>query len=170
MEDPHKTMNVNNRLTPIYTFPLILIQNSGGRNFQTQERKKIDTTEFPDGVGAYVIRYLNYPIPRFIKTSPILKIGCTKDSFKGRFKNYNNQSDMTLPGVNLYEQLKVRSQKTNVRIMHFLAHNKHQDEIVIDFYLSTSDNEKSPEALEHELIRNYLEVHGELPPLNFGMK
>ncbi|MBA0166811.1 MULTISPECIES: hypothetical protein [Pectobacterium] len=163
-------MNINNSLTPIHTLPLILIQNSGGRSSQTQERKKIDISEFPDGVGAYVIRYLDYSIPRFIKASPILKIGCTTDSFKGRFKNYNHQSDMTLPDVNLYEQLKIRSQKTNVRIMHFLAHNKHQDEIVIDFYLSTPDNEKSPKTLEHELIRNYLEIHGELPPLNFGMK
>lgn len=74
---------------------------------------------------------------------------------------------MTTPDVDLYEKLSLRTQKTNIRIMYFLSHHKHQDEIVIDFYFSTLDE---PKSLEYKLIKNYMESHGELPPLNFGMK
>ncbi|RRO02584.1 hypothetical protein [Pectobacterium aquaticum] len=160
-------MNKNIDHVPTLTLPLILIENSNGYSSQTRERKKIDISGFPEEIGAYVIRYQQHPIPRLIGTSPILKIGCTTDSFRKRFNNYNHQSDMTIPDVDLYEKLKLRTQKTNIRIMYFLSHHKHQDEIVIDFYFSTLDE---PKSLEYKLIKNYMESHGELPPLNFGMK
>ncbi|AYO19654.1 hypothetical protein D0856_05710 [Vibrio owensii] len=75
---------------------------------------------------------------------------------------------MTLSGADLLESLKLRSQKTNVRLMHFLAHVTHPDEIVIDFY--RAGKSQSPNELEYMLIKEYFLSHNELPPLNFGMK
>ncbi|WP_036799524.1 hypothetical protein [Photobacterium marinum] len=150
------------------TETLTLVSNSGGRTEETRKRKIIETSNFKNEIGAYVIRYKSHKIPRFSGYSSILKIGCTTDGFQNRFKNYNHQSDMTVVGTDLLECLKVRSQKTNVRLMHFLAHVDHPDEIVIDFY--SSDEEHSPEELEYALIKDYFLAHNELPPLNFGMK
>ncbi|RRO22561.1 hypothetical protein [Pectobacterium aquaticum] len=83
-------MNKNIDHVPTLTLPLILIENSNGYSSQTRERKKIDISGFPEEIGAYVIRYQQHPIPRLIGTSPILKIGCTTDSFRKRFNNYNH--------------------------------------------------------------------------------
>ncbi|RNM04634.1 hypothetical protein [Dickeya undicola] len=155
-------------MTPFYTVKLTLIENKKGKTLETQLRKIININEFPDAIGAYIIRYENHCISRLNGKSTILKIGCTTKSFKNRFKNYNHQSDITIPGWNLYEILRTRTQKTNARVMYFLAHLSQGDNILIDFYLS--DTEKKPQDLEQLLIKEYIEQHWELPPLNFGMK
>ena len=52
--------------------------------------------------------------------------------------------------------------------MYFLAHTAHRDKIDVDFYTAPTDVESV--KIEYELIKSYMSQHGELPPLNFGMK
>ena len=151
-----------------YSLSLNLRLNHRGRSAMTRKRKVIDLAEFTDEKGAYVIRYKKRKINRFMGVSNILKIGCTEDSFKRRFQYYNHQADMTVTGSDLYLALKERSQKTNVRLMHFLAHTSGKDRIVIDFYVAA--HAQSPKEIEYALIKKYIQKHKELPPLNFGMK
>lgn len=91
----------------------------------------------------YVIKYKNRKINRFFGEGGILKIGCTEDRLKKKFKYYNHQSDMTVKGDILYLALKERSQKTNVRLMYFLAHDSGNDDIIVDFYESGSDKKRN---------------------------
>lgn len=154
-------------MKPNKTIPLSLILNSRGRYERTRQYRMIDTKEFTDKPGAYVIRYKNYNISRFVGSSPIIKIGSASKGLKNRFDNYNHQKDITAEGTNLVDFL-FRSQKTNVRLMHFLAHHKHKDSIVVDIYYNRKT--KDSKSIELELIKDYLELHKELPPLNFGMK
>ncbi|MEI7062211.1 hypothetical protein WCU84_00745 [Dickeya chrysanthemi] len=157
-------------MLPKKTLEIILVENNNGKTAQTKSRKIININNFPEYSGAYVIRYENYCVSRLNGKSTILKIGCTIKSFKERFKNYNHQSEITTQDQewNLYKILRDRTQKTNVRVMYFLAHFTHKDKILIDFY--SSDTEKTPQDLEQDLIKKYLDQHWELPPLNFGMK
>ncbi|WP_205230776.1 hypothetical protein [Azospira oryzae] len=155
-------------MKPTKTVELFLIKNSNGRTEATRNRRIIDVGEFPDEIGAYVIRYRTHKVPRFFGFSEILKIGNTVDSFKNRFRNYNHQCDLTVAGSDLYEALKTRSQKTNIRLMYFLAHTNHPSPIDVEFYYASPSSQ--PTEMEYELIRTYMTQHGELPPLNFGMK
>ena len=147
---------------------LNLRPNINGRDENTRKRKLIDVSVFPEEIGAYVIRFKTHRFNRFKGESKILKIGCTEAGFRNRFKNYNHQADMTVKGSDLYLALKERSQKTNVRLMHFLSHNGHSDQIMVELYFTKSSDEAK--EVEYTLIKKHLISHGELPPLNFGMK
>lgn len=155
-------------MKPKKTVTLSLRPNIKGRSEETRKRLLIDISVFPEDIGAYAIRFEKQRINRFKGESNILKIGCTEAGFKNRFQNYNHQSDMTVKGSDLYLALKERSQKTNVRLMHFLSHRDCADQIMVDLYFTKSGEEAK--QLEYSLIKNYIMKHGELPPLNFGMK
>ncbi len=156
-------------LKPDATYPLSLVYNRRGKSEASKKQLLIDTTALPESPGAYVVRYLSYEIPRLIGKSAILKIGSASISVRDRFDNYNHQKDVTTEGADLFSLLANRSQKTNVRLMHFLAHHKHPSDLVIDVYINAPAKE-SAEAIEATLLRRYLEEHGELPPLNYGTR
>ena len=145
---------------------LKLVLNSRGRTEGSRKYYLIDSTEFPDRPGVYVLRYSGHPLSRMQGESPILKIGKADVSIRNRFKNYNHMRHVTMETKSLIDLLDELPQPTNVRLIHFLAHEKHPAPLVVDCYFPNA--QETPREIEKQLLREYFSAHRELPPLNFG--
>lgn len=156
-------------MTPYHpSIDLKLIRNARGRSKESREYQLIDCTPFPDKPGVYVIRYSTYKVARMVGASSILKIGKADVSIQERFANYNHMRHVTKETKNLIDLLDELPQPTNVRLMHFISHERQPSPIVVDCYFPKTG--QSPRELEKHLLREYFTTHHELPPLNFGLR
>ena len=147
---------------------LKLMLNSRGRTAESRRYCLIDCAELPDRSGVYVLRYSGHSLTRMRGESPILKIGKADSSIRNRFENCNHMRHITMETKNLIDLLDELPQKANVRLMHFLAHERHPTPIVVDCHFPKG--QETPIDILRQLLREYFTAHRELPLLNFGLR
>ena len=118
--------------------------NLGKRGFSTwRPFEKEILRDAPIKGGVYIFRKLGgQSFGRLIGISNILYIGSSKRSLRQRLQQYFH------PGP---------SQWTNKRIHEYAIKNS----VEVSWLLCDE-----PKSFEHDLLREYLDEHGELPPLN----
>lgn len=69
-----------------------------------------------------------------VGSSPVLKVAKAEGSIRERFRNVNHLRHVTKESRNLVDLLDELPQPTDVRLMHFLAHEVHPSRIVVEYH------------------------------------